>query len=95
MSVTVTEPRFTLRDKALLLASRRADQVERNRYGVPMSEATDPKLQDRWQVENITDFSVKTLNAETDRWRKQHGDVVDMDALLWTVRQKTDDSSRR
>ena len=47
------------------------------------------------RVENVTDFSVKTLNAETDRWRKQHGDVIDMDALLWSVRQKTDDSSRR
>jgi hypothetical protein len=39
----VREPEFTPEDVALLIASRREENIPRNEYGIPMSEATDPR----------------------------------------------------
>lgn len=44
LSVSVAQPRFTRREKALLLASRR-DELSRGKHGFLMSEAMDPANQ--------------------------------------------------
>lgn len=93
VSVTVTESRFTPFEKALLLASRRADNVPRGSHGILVSDATDPKIQDQWVAEPVTDFAQKALNAEMEKWRNMYGDAVDMDAMLWRVTRR--DASQR
>lgn len=37
------------------------------------------------------DFSEATLNRLQESYRKQYGDTVDMNALLWSVRKKQTD----
>lgn len=88
VSVTVQEPRFTPEEKALLLMSRRREQVDRRGpHGVLLSEAMDPELQDQWVPVPAVDFVQKRLNAEQKAFREKYGDVMDMDALLWSVKR--------
>ena len=42
VSVTVSEPRFTREQTAMLLESRRLERIPRNSLGVPLAEAIDP-----------------------------------------------------
>lgn len=86
VSVTVTEPRFTPGEKALLLASRHASQAPRGSHGVLLSVATDPKNRGRFDVENVVDFAQEALNKVQAEWHEQHRGVMDLDALLWQVK---------
>lgn len=88
LSVAVSEPRFTPHEKALLLASRRVEDEPRGSHGILISEATDPKLQDQWVTEPVTDFAQRLLNSDQERWREQYGDVLDMSAILWRLKRK-------
>lgn len=84
-AVTVREAEFSRADVALLLASRRAARVPRNRLGIPFAEATDPARQYDWEVPlPVTDFTVRKLNAETAAYRKSFPDA-DMDSLIFTT----------
>lgn len=86
MSVTVTEPRFTPGEVALLIASRRSDNAPRGAHGHLLSESTDPRTQGRWKVEPPTrDFAQERVNAAQSAYRKQWGEDADMDSLLWRV----------
>lgn len=85
LSVTTVEPRFTPQEVAILLASRRRDRVPRGPHGLPLSVSTDPKNKGRFRVEPITDFATEQINRVQDSWRKNYGDVMDVDAMIWPV----------
>jgi hypothetical protein len=83
--VTVTESRFTVQDKMVLLASRRADQVPRGSHGFTLEEATDPANQYRFKADlPTTDFAAKALKTAQDAYEKTYPDA-DMSSLLWRV----------
>ncbi|WP_417556165.1 hypothetical protein [Microbacterium sp.] len=85
VSVTVAAPRFTPRERALLLASRRAEKVQRGRHGIPIAEATDPKNQFGFKVPPPSqDWAQKKLNEAHTAYAKEHPGV-DMGSLLWRV----------
>lgn len=73
VSVTVTQPRFTPRERALLLASRRDEKAPRGRHGQLMSEATDPKNQFAYRGRGpVTDWAQKKLDEAEDAYKKSH-----------------------
>lgn len=85
VSVTVQEPRFAPGDKALLLASRRADRAPRGRHGLLLSEATDPKNQFVYRVKPpITDWAQKAINVKKAEFLKANP-TADADSLLWGI----------
>lgn len=49
------------------------------------SEAFDPALQSQWQVEAITDFPAKTLEATKREYRKKYKDHPDLDSIRFRV----------
>ncbi len=85
LSVTVTQPRFTPRERALLLASRRSEKALRGRHGLLLSEATDAKNQFAFKVPPpAQDWAQKKLNDVQDAYKKAHPGV-DTDSLIWRV----------
>lgn len=88
--MSAVSPRFTPAEKARLMRSWMDAHAPRGSHGVLISDATDPALQDQWVVEPVTDFAQRTVNVTQKRWRDEQGDVIDMDALLWRVRQRPD-----
>lgn len=85
--MAVTEPRFTPREKALLLASWRADREPRGRHGFLLSEATDPDVQ--WEVGMpVRDYAQQALDKAEDDYEAQWGKAADMRSLLFRVRRK-------
>jgi hypothetical protein len=85
VSVTAAAPRFTPRERALLLASRRAEKVQRGRHGIPTSEATDRRNQFSFKVPPPSqDWAQKKLNEVQAAYEKSHPGV-DMGSLLWRV----------
>lgn len=90
LSVTVTQPRFTPRERAVLLASRRAEQARRGQHGQLMSEATDPKNQFAYQARGpITDWAQKKLDEAEDAYKKKYPDA-DMGSLHFWVEKIAD-----
>lgn len=86
MSVTVTEPRFTPHEKALLLASRRDDRQPRGPHGHPLSVSTDPETRGRWRmVGPTTDFATQKMNRDQDAYFKRHPTAKEDSSLLWRV----------
>lgn len=81
--VTMREPEFTSDDLMRILASRRDSAAPRGAHGHLLSEATDPATQGRWKATPTTDFIQQALNRAQKKFREEHGDVVDTDALLW------------
>lgn len=89
LSVTVTEPRFTPREKALLLAARRERDRPRGRHGIPLDEATNPEHRYDWEVEMpIRDFAQQRLDAEMKAYEDTYGEAAEMSSLLWRVRRR-------
>ncbi len=90
LSVTVTQPRFTPRERALLLASRRVENAPRGRHGQLMSEATDPKNQFAYQARGpITDWAQKKLDEAEDAYKKKYPNA-DMGSLHFWVEKAGD-----
>lgn len=86
LSVTVTEPRFTPEDVAILLASKRADSERRGAHGHLLSEATDERNRGKWRVPLPTaDYAAQELHRQQKAYQAQYGKNTDMDALLWRV----------
>lgn len=82
LSVAVTEPRFTPRERALLLAARR---VRRGTHGHLLSEATDPKNQFAYRVPPPKqDWAAKKLGEVQEAYKKSHPNA-DLSSLLWSV----------
>lgn len=87
VSVTVAEPRFTPRERDLLLAARREANAPRGRHGVLLSAATDPALQSEWEVEPVTDFVQRKINAEQEKY-EQYREVMDLGSLIWLAKPR-------
>lgn len=88
ISVSATESRFTSREVALLLASRREENAPRSSTGIKLTEATDPANTDAFSVPlPITDFAAKKLRREQDAYEKQWGKEA-MHDLLWRVQMR-------
>lgn len=88
LSVSVTESRFTPREVALLLASRREENAPRSSTGIKLTEATDPANADAFTVPlPITDFAVKKLRREQDAYEKRWGKEA-MHDTLWRVQMR-------
>lgn len=84
--MTVSEPRFTPDEVALLLASRRAERQPRGEHGFTYAEATDPNNQGRFKVALPTrDFAQEALDAEREKYRKTYGEDYHRYAFLWRV----------
>jgi hypothetical protein len=89
LSVTVTAPRFTPADKAMLLAARRKAQEYRNAYGVPMSEATNPANRGKFVVPPPSvDFSAWEMAKARADAEQTYKDRIPMEALVFSVEQK-------
>ncbi len=86
-SVTVSEPRFTPREKALLLAARRKATVPRGSHGIEMSKATDPandvsrmEATGMFVAKPSVDFAAEAVRQAQENWPKD-----DKRALIWRV----------
>lgn len=87
LSVSVTEPRFTRREVARLLASRRLENEPRGSHGFRMSEALDPKNAYAFQAEEpLTDFAAKALHDAQEKYKSDWPDAV-MDVLRWRLKK--------
>lgn len=83
LSVSVTEPRFTHRERALLLASKRADSAPRGSHGLLLSDATDPRNQFKFKVPPpITDHAQAALSKAQADYEKTHPGAL---GKLWRV----------
>lgn len=90
--MTVTEPRFTPGETALLLASRRAEQAPRGSHGFLLSEAMDPKNQFAFRVPDPgMDWAAKALHDAQERREREYPNES-MAGLMWRV-EKRDQSS--
>lgn len=86
--VTVREPEYTARDRALLLQSLADRKQPRGPHGIPIAEATDPAHQYDWEVDLPTqDFAQQQLNRYIDKYKKTYPDA-DLSALLWKVHRR-------
>jgi hypothetical protein len=72
---------------------RRHRDIPRNRFGVPLSEATDPannpydsNATGRWHVEPVADFSVAMVEKAVAARKKAVGD--DDWPLIWSVERR-------
>lgn len=84
--MTTREAEYNDQDRALIAASKAADDVPRGRHGLPLSVSTDIANWGQFVVEPTRDFALEALNAEKKRWHDENGDAVDADAMLWRVR---------
>lgn len=68
-----------------MLESRRLDSIPRNSYGIPMSEAMDPKNQFKVKVHGPRmDFVADKVNREQKAYREQYKQA-DMSVLHWAA----------
>ena len=75
LSVTVSEPRFTVAEKMLLIEARRRARAPRGEHGWLMSVATDPKNAGRVKVGlPYTDFVAKAIGERVEAWEKENGE---------------------
>lgn len=88
VSVTVTESRFTPEERALLIASRRAEQVLIGEHGLPLSEAMDDKNQFAYEGTGPrTDWAQKAIDDRVKAYKAQHPDA-DTHALRFGVKRR-------
>lgn len=89
VSVTVSSPRFTPAEKAVLLAARRKQREQRGSHGVPMSEATDPANRGKFVVPPPSvDFAAWELSKARASAEKTYKDMIPMEALLFSLEKK-------
>lgn len=87
VSVSVSEPRFTPADKALLLASFRESRVARNSMGIPLVEATDEVNARKYTVKvpPRVDYAETAMRAQQRRWSEDYPD--DKLVRVWELEQ--------
>ena len=71
-SHSISEPRFTPDDVAVMLESARHDR-ELGPHGYPMSLATDPATKGRIKVDATVDFIEQAIRNTQDQYRKDYG----------------------
>lgn len=85
LSVSRSEPRFTPRERALLLASRRAARAPRGQHGHLLSESTNADNQFAYRVSGPRmDWAAKALSDAEESYKKKHPNA-DMKALHFSV----------
>lgn len=88
VSVSVTESRFTPREVALLLASRREENAPRSSTGIKLTDATDPANKGAFTVPLPTaDFAAEALRREQEAYEKRWGKEAMRDKL-WRVQMR-------
>lgn len=88
LSVAATQSRFTPREVARLLASRRAERAPRSSTGILLAEATDPANAGSFEVPlPTTDFAAKALRKTQDAYEQRWGKEA-MHDTLWRVEMK-------
>ncbi|MEO2134603.1 hypothetical protein [Microbacterium sp.] len=87
-SVTVREPEYDDRDRALIIASQAAADEPRGRHGIPLSEAMDPKNQFAYEpVGPTVDWAQSAINkAEAEHEAKRA--KGDHRSVSFTVRRR-------
>lgn len=89
VSVTVSAPRFSPEDKALLLAARRKAREPLNAHGVPIAEATDPANRGKFVIPPPTvDFVAWEMSKAQAEAEKTYKDKIPMSALLFGVEMR-------
>lgn len=84
-SVAVSQPRFTPREVALLLAARRAKLAPRGSHGLLLSEALDPANQFAFEASKpMTDWAQKALDGAAESYQRAHP-KASMSAVRFTV----------
>lgn len=74
-SVTVREPEFNARERALMVAAKRY-KAGLNRFGIPWEEATDPDNQFAFEGAGpVTDWSEKAFEDYKKRYYDQWPDA--------------------
>lgn len=87
VSVSVVEPRFTPREKALLIAAMRALDAPRGKHGILLSEATNPDVQ--WEVDLPSrDYVQQAIDREQRAYLENYGDAAEPNSLLWRPRRR-------
>lgn len=91
ISVTAAAPRFTRKDKALLLAARRKAIEPRGSHGITFAQATDPandasspKATGTFIAKPRVDFAAEAVRIAQEKWPKD-----DKRALLWRAEHVT------
>ena len=75
LSVTVSEARFTVAEKMLLIEARRRARAPRGEHGWLMSDATDPKNAGRIEVGlPYTDLVAQAIGEAAEAWEKDNGE---------------------
>jgi hypothetical protein len=99
-SITVREPEYSDRDRALLLASWDAEHEPRGTHGVPVKEATDPannpfstESTGKFVAEPIIDFAQDAIDRAREARRKAMKNPEDDWALVWKVSREDRSSS--
>ncbi len=88
LSVSVTESRFTTRERSLLLASVRLENAARNGHGILLSEAMDPDNQFAFEgFGPRKDWSEIAAAAHQKAYLAEHPNV-DTTGLRWGVRRR-------
>lgn len=92
--MTVREPEYSDRDRALLLASWDAEHEPRGSHGIPMKEATDSannpystESTGKFVAEPVIDFAQDAIDRAREA-RKKLVKPEDDWALLWKVRRE-------
>lgn len=89
LTVTVTQPRFTPRERALLLAARREAKKIRGRHGLPMSEVTDAANQFAYVGRGpVTDWAQKTLDDFEDAYKKKYPNAKTDSLHFWVEKRR-------
>lgn len=88
-AVTVVEPEWSAEDRALLVASRRAERVKRGPHGYSLEEAMDPANQFRFDPgKPRRDFAMKALQDAQRAYFKANPDARDDRSLVWDVKKR-------
>lgn len=87
-SVTVREPEFDARERALMVAAKRY-KAGLNRFGIPWEEATDPANQmvNPFEAYVVTDYSEKTFEDQKAAHYAKYPDSS-KSGHMWNVRRK-------
>ena len=89
-SVTVREPEYNDRDRALIITQWLEDQEPRNSHGILVADATDPALQMEWEPKARRDFTSEALRRVQKEYEKLYPHA-DLESLLWRVQRRNSD----
>jgi hypothetical protein len=88
-SVTVREPEWSVDDRALVIASRRAERVKRGPHGYPLEVAMDPANQFAFDPGNPSrDWAMKALQDAQEAFFTANPSARGDRSLVWDVKRR-------